>query len=814
MTHDGSPDASRLADERKVALLSGHDEWRLEAVPELGLAPAMMTDGPHGLRKVGSGGLLDAVRSTPATCFPTAAALGSSWDRGLVREVGTAIGREARDQGVAVVLGPGVNIKRHPLCGRNFEYFSEDPLLAGELAAAWIEGSQSLGAGACLKHYAVNNQETHRMVVDVVVDDRTLREVYLPAFEIAVRQAQPWTVMSAYNRVGGTYCSQHPWLLDTVLRDEFGFEGLVVSDWGANDDRVAAVAAGLDLEMPGGASVHDAAVLAALHDGSLPRGDLDACVQRVVDLLARAAEAAATPLAGDLDPAAHHALARRAAAESSVLLENGSGLLPVDPGVHVAVIGDFAVHPRYQGSGSSRVTPSRLDVPLDEIRGLAAAAGGKVTYSRGYDEDSADRADLVEAAVAAARDADVAVVFAGLPGAWESEGFDRQHMRLPDQHNRLVAAVAAANPDTVVVLAGGAPVEIPWVDTVAAVLCCYLGGQAVGGAVADVLYGVGEPGGRLAETFPRRREDIASDQWFPGSARQVQYREGLYVGYRFFETADADVLFPFGHGLSYTRFELDAAELSADAFDADGAAGLAVSVEVANVGERAGSEVVQIYVRPVDSPVHRPALELRGFDKVHLAAGERTTVTCTLDRRAFAHWDTKSDGWQVCPGRYEVLVATSARNVHAVLPVEVRSSFAAATGAATRRYGRFTENGFVVDDEEFSTLLGRPIPAEEPPRPFHRNSTIGDLGATPLGRPVLAALRGIVGLLLRRADTDGGLRVMIDRALPELPLRNLASMTGGHISLRAVDHLVAFANALAPRSAPTPGAGLDDKSAT
>ncbi|MCU0270354.1 MAG: glycoside hydrolase family 3 C-terminal domain-containing protein [Acidimicrobiales bacterium] len=785
-----------LDDVRKVALLSGRDDWHLEAVPELDLPAVMMTDGPHGLRKVEGDHLLDAGRSVPATCFPTAAGLGATWDRALLREVGAAIGREARAEDIGVVLGPGVNIKRHPLCGRNFEYFSEDPLLSGELAAAFIEGLQSTGVGASLKHYAVNNQESHRMVVDVVLDERTLREIYLPAFERAVTRAQPWTVMAAYNRVGGTYCSQHRHLLTTVLREEWGFEGLVVSDWGAVSDRVAGIDAGMDLEMPGGGSVYDHEVLVALERGELSRDALDASVERVVALSQRVVAGADAPSEVDLD--ANHALARRAAAASAVLLTNRDGALPLDPSGRVAVIGRFAAHPRYQGAGSSQVTPHRVDAALDELRTLARAAGGRVQYAAGYDAASGDRPDLIDEAVAIARAADAAVVFVGLPAAWESEGFDRTHLRLPRQHDELVRAVAAVNPRTVVVLANGAPIALPWVDDAAAVIEGYLGGSATGGGMADVLYGVAEPGGRLAETFPLRLADLAADRWFPGEPRQVQYREGLYVGYRWFDTAGADVAFPFGHGLSYTSFELGTPTPSTTAVDAgDAGAEVTLTVTVTNVGERRGSEVVQVYVRAVGSPVHRPERELRAFEKVHLAPGESTEVRCTLDRRAFAHWDVASGDWAVAPGRYEILVGRSSRAIDAVVAVDVGGEPVAGDDpAVAAAYREPSPDDWDVDDDAFEALLGHAVPTAEGDRPFHRDSTLGEVGATLLGRPLLELSRRVARRMVRGADADGGLGIMVERALVELPLRNAAAMSKGAVPLRAIDGTIRVLNRL------------------
>ena len=568
-----SPALRALGDDALVSLVSGADDWHTEAVPELGLDAVMMADGPHGLRKVMSASLADLQASEPATCFPTGSALAATWDRELVAEVGRAIGREAVAEGVGVVLGPAVNLKRHPAAGRNFEYFSEDPLLAGELAVAWIDGVQGEGVGTSLKHFAVNNQESNRMVVDAVVDQATLRELYLSAFEAAVRRSQPATIMSAYNRLNGVYCSEDPWLLTDVLRTEWGFEGLVVTDWGANADRVAGICAGQDLEMPGGHGTHDAALRSALDDGSLPRAELEQCAQRVLSLIEQSNQrtsADGTPLGTLHDE--HHRLARTAAAAGTVLLAN-DGILPLEPSTHVALIGEFAVRPRFQGGGSSQVKATRRDALLDELRAHTDAAGGRVQYAPGYalrgrDDLEGEAARRIDEAVAVARGADVAVVVVGLPDAAESEGFDRAHLHLPEAHNELVRAVCAANPRTVVVLVAGSPVTMGWVDQPAAILWGYLGGQAAGGALADVLVGAAEPGGRLAETFPVRAADVASDPWFPGEPHQVVYREGPYVGYRWFDAAGARPLFGFGHGLSYANLSLGEPKLSEATVDA------------------------------------------------------------------------------------------------------------------------------------------------------------------------------------------------------------------------------------------------------
>lgn len=762
----------------KIALLSGRDLWHLKGIATVGIPPLMVTDGPHGLRKQGGDGTgIDLSATVPATCFPPSATLASSWDPKLAEEVGRAIGAEARAERVAVVLGPGLNLKRHPGCGRNFEYFSEDPFLGGSMAAGLVTGIQSAGVGACLKHYALNEQETNRMTVDVIVDERTERELYLRGFEIAVQKGRPWTVMCAYNRVNGEYCSDSRRLLTDILRTEWGFDGLVMSDWGATNDRVQALRAGLDLEMPSSAGANDAVVARALDAGTLDETTFTEAARRVVELMLRALPAVSADGAYDAD--AHHQLARRAAAESTVLLEN-NGLLPLKPHGRIAVIGRFAEEPRYQGAGSSQITPTRIDAFLDAARRTAPDA--IVTYAPGYDlPHSRPDESALEEARRTVSEADAVIVLVGLPGPCESEGFDRSSLRLPEQHDRLVEAVCAANPRTAVVLSNGAPVELPWARTPAALVEAYLGGQAGGSALADVLFGQHDPGGRLPETFALDQRDILSDRAFPGEPRQVRYREGLYVGYRQFATSGQPVLFPFGHGLSYTEFELGDAEVSTDVI----AAGerVSVSVPVVNAGQRAGSTVVQVYVRQVSPPVHRPERELRGFARVRLDPDERARVEVGLDEMAFSIWDRTTSAWQAVSGVYELLVGFSSADIRSIVRVEVRSGFVPAPLSAPRN--------LLADEAEFTALLGRPVPQPEPPRPFTRTSQVADLSQTALGRRVQSALVSAARRQLGpAASSDPSFERLLDSVVMQMPLRNLVTMTGGRLSWNVLDGLV------------------------
>jgi beta-glucosidase len=650
--------ARQLTIEQKAALCLGGDIWHTASVPEHGIGPITLSDGPHGLRRQAEGGdNIGIGGSLPATCFPTACALASSWNPELAREIGDALGVEARAQDVAVVLGPGVNIKRSPLCGRNFEYLSEDPYLAGRLGAALVRGIQAHGVGTSMKHFAANNQETDRMRVSAEVDERTLREIYLPAFEHIVTAATPWTVMCAYNKINGTYASEHHWLLTELLRDEWGFDGLVMSDWGAVHDRVASVAAGLDLEMPPDLGHSDKALVEAVQEGRLDEGLLDLAAARVLRLVDRAA--ARTPAEVDVD--AHHALARRAAAECIVLLRNEGGALPLAGRGTVAVLGELARTPRYQGAGSSQVNPTRVDAALDVLR-ATVPDDVEVGFAAGFGVGE-EMAGLADEAVTLAAAADVALVFLGLPAADESEGFDREHMDLPGDQLDLLRRVAEVNERVVVVLANGSAVlTSPWEQHAGAILECWLSGQAAGGAAADILLGKANPSGRLAETLPLRLEDNPSHLTFPGEAGHSLYGEGVFVGYRGYDAMARDVSYEFGHGLSYTQFDYDDLQATADGDSVD------VSCRVTNTGERRGKEVAQLYVGDPAASVLRPPRELKGFTKVDLGPGESTTVSFHLGARDLSYWN---GGWVLEPGEFTLAVGASSRDLRLTTTVEV-----------------------------------------------------------------------------------------------------------------------------------------------
>ncbi|MDY8023265.1 glycoside hydrolase family 3 C-terminal domain-containing protein [Paenibacillus polymyxa] len=657
--------------EEKASLCSGKDFWNTQDIKRLGIPSIMMTDGPHGVRKQeGNFDHLGLNKSVPSTCFPTAAGVACSWNEELIAEMGAAIGEECQAEDVSILLGPGANIKRSPLCGRNFEYYSEDPYLSGKMASSFIKGVQSQGVGTSLKHFAANNQEYRRMSINAVVDERTLREIYLASFEEAVIEAEPWTVMSAYNRLNGEFCAQNKILLTDILKEEWGFEGAVISDWGGAIERDADLEAGLEIEMPSSGGRGEAKIIEAVKSGWLPEEMLDQAVRRILKLVFKAAE---NKKAGVVyDPEKHHELARKAARESMVLLKNEDHMLPLKPGTTLAVIGGFAKQARYQGAGSSFIQTTKLDVIYDELKKLAGD-NANLLYADGYamNHDEIDEA-MIHEAVKQAKQAEVAVIFAGLPARYESEGFDRKHLKLPANHQAVIEAVSKVQTNTIVVLSNGSPVEMPWLNQVKAVLEGYLGGQATGGAVADLLFGVVSPSGKLAETFPRKLAHNPSYLNFPGDEHEVHYKEGIFVGYRHYDTRDVKPLFPFGYGLSYTTFEYS--QLQVDQRRIKDHEMLNVSVSVKNTGPIAGKEIVQLYVRDTESTVIRPEKELKGFRKLFLLPGEAQTVTFQLDKRSFAYYNVQLKDWHVETGTFEILIAKSSREMVLRESIEVEST--------------------------------------------------------------------------------------------------------------------------------------------
>lgn len=652
--------------EEKAALCTGESIWTTTPIERLGVPQMLVSDGPHGLRRIPDVHNINA-KSLPATCFPTASCLAASWDRDLINEVGQALAEEAIALGADVVLGPGNNMKRTPLGGRNFEYFSEDPYLAGELAASFINGVQSKGVGTSLKHYAVNNQEYERFRIDAVVDQRTLREIYLAGFETAVKKGKPWTVMCSYNKINGTYGSEHHQLLTEILKGEWGFEGLVVSDWGAVHDRVAALKGGLDLEMPGPKPYRVQSVIDAVKAGTLDESVLNEAVRRILKIVFKAAQ---TPKGGTFDIDGHHALARRVGGESVVLLKN-NGILPLKDPQHIAVIGRAAETPHFQGGGSSHINTTKSDVPFKELQKLAGNA--ELTYSAGYPADNEFKQTLIDDAVTVAQAADVAVLYIALPGFKESEGYDRADMDLTPQQVALIKAVCAAQPRTVVVLNNGSAIGMSdWIDLPAAILEAWMGGQASGGVMADVLFGKVNPSGKLAETFPLKLTDTPAYIHYPGGNGQVTYGEGLFIGYRYYDARRIPVQFPFGYGLSYTTFTYSNPKVSAKSFkDTEG---VTVSVDVTNTGQMAGKEIVQVYVHDRKSKLIRPPKELKGFAKVSLEPGETKTVTVQLDFRSFAYYHPGYGQWIAESGEFDILIGASAADIRFTEAVTLQST--------------------------------------------------------------------------------------------------------------------------------------------
>jgi beta-glucosidase len=748
--------------EEKAGLCSGLDMWHTKPVereltfsPEMkklaGIPSMMMTDGPHGLRKQKAGDSpLNVGDSVQAVCFPTASALAASFDRELLHRLGETLGTECQAEDVAILLGPGVNIKRSPLCGRNFEYLSEDPYLAGKLAAAYINGLQSRGVGASLKHFAANNQETHRMTSNSVVDERALHEIYLASFEGAVKGGKPKSVMGSYNKINGTYSAENGELLTGILREKWGFEGFVVTDWGAVRDRVKGIQAGLDLEMPGSGGANDKKIIAAVQSGVLDEALLDRTAARVLRVVFEYLEKRDETAVFDRD--ADHETAVNIASECAVLLKNEGSLLPLKKEAKIAVIGEFAQKPRFQGGGSSFINATRITGAMDVLQGKA-----NVTFCRGYDSRSGvvDTA-LIDEAVKAAGNADVAVIFAGLPDAYESEGFDRKHIDLPENQNALISAVCKAQKNTVVALHNGAPVAMPWIHGAKAVLEMYLGGEGVGEAAVSLLYGDANPSGKLAETFPLKISDNPSYLNFPGHRDETVYHEGVYVGYRYYDKKEMPVLFPFGHGLSYTSFVYS--DINIGKTKMKGAETCTVTAKIKNTGSRAGKEAVQLYVRNHGNGIDRPVRELKGFTKVSLDPGEEKTVSFTLDKRAFAYYEPAVHDWMVESGEFAIELGASSRDIRLEASIAVESD-------------------------------------KEIPIVFTRYSPIGDIMAAAKGQAVLGPMMEKMSEQMGGAGSVNlgeGSAEMLAAIMKEMPLAALAGF--GNMSDEQLNGLLAALN--------------------
>ena len=774
---------NQLSLQEKASLCSGSTFWLTEPIERLGVPAVWLSDGPNGLRKeIKSGGLNVMPPSEPATCFPPAVTTASSWDEALLEEVGAAIAQEAKAQRVTTVLGPGVNIKRNPLCGRNFEYLSEDPCFSGRIGAAYVRGVQKSGVGVSLKHFCANNQEYLRMSIDSVMDERTLFELYLPAFEYVVRSEQPRTVMASYNRLNGVYLTENKRMLTGVLRDQWGFQGLVVSDWGAVNDRVEGIRAGMDLEMPGIGGVNDRKIVEAVQNGTLTEGELDRVVLRILKFVFESKANETGDSAIDFE--VHHALVRKAAAQSAVLLKNERQTLPLQKGQSIAVIGMLAKKMRYQGSGSSCVTcPKTVSFTqaLDE-------ANQPYAYADGYTlDDSGDQAALIKEACAAAAGKDAVLVFAGLPDSYESEGFDRLHMRLPESQNHLLRELTKVSGNIIVVLSVGSPVEIEdWEENVGAILNLYLGGQAQGEAAYDLLYGVVNPSGKLAETYPLRYDDVLASRYFPMGPRTVEYRESIYVGYRYFEAAQKPVRYPFGFGLSYTSFRYSDLTLSAkNVRESDG---LVVSFRVVNTGSTAGAEVAQLYVADEESTAFRPKKELKAFRKIFLQPGETALVEMRLTARDFAYYNTLIHDWHVESGSFQILIGSSSQDIRLESKVEVLSDHPEVPIPDDRKSAPCyysMETCREIPADSFSVLCGAPLVRNTPYRKGELtiNNTANQLACCAFGRFLRAVIKlagNNMAAKLENKDT-------ITKSILDMPLRAFCGYTGGFIPALSIE---------------------------
>ena len=762
----------KLSLEQKCALLSGKNTWQTQEYPKQGVPAIWLSDGPNGLRKqAGAADHLGLNPSVPATCFPTAATMANSWDPELGEEVGRALGEETAANRVNVLLGPGLNVKRSPLCGRSFEYFSEDPYLSGKMAAAYVRGIQENGIAACPKHFAVNSQELRRMASNSVLDERTLRELYLTAFEIVVKEAHPKSIMSAYNKVNDIYANENHHLLVEILRKEWGFDGAVVTDWGGSNDHVEGVKNGSTLEMPSPGLGGARKLLKAVAEGSLTEQEIDLRVDELLDLVL-STTAAMEKAPRSFDEKAHHELAQRAAAESIVLLKNEGGILPLKHGKKVALIGDFALTPRYQGAGSSMVNPTKVDSLKDAME---AAELDMVGYCAGYERSGKPNKAYLDEAVSQAKMADVVLLCIGLDESSESEGLDRTHIGIPAVQKQLLDAVTAVNPNVVAVVSAGSVIETDWVEQCKAVVHGYLGGQAGAGAMLEVLTGWQNPCGKLAETIPLRYEDTPAARYFPGKKQNAEYREGLYIGYRYYETANKAVRYPFGYGLSYTTFAYSDLKVNAEK----------VTFTLTNTGSVAGAEIAQLYVAKPDATVFRPAKELKGFTKVFLKAGESKTVTIPLDDKTFRYWNVATDSWEVEGGSYQLLVGANVQDICLTADITLPGTGAPDPYAGKDLAHYRTAHVQEVPDAEFEALLGRPLPEEI--TAIDRTMTLGELHHS--RSPLCWLIAGVLTLLLRSGEKNGkpNLNILFQY---NMPLRGLAQMTGGIIGEETVDGLV------------------------
>lgn len=768
----------KMTIEEKAAFLSGKGEWQTRDFERLGIPSIFCSDGPHGIRKqAGAGDHLGLNASLPATCFPTAATIANSWNTELGETLGETLGEEAMAEGVNVLLGPGLNIKRSPLCGRNFEYFSEDPYLAGKMAASYVRGIQSQGVYACPKHFAVNSQELRRMAMNSVVDERTLREIYLTGFEIAVKEGGAKTIMSAYNEINGTYANENKHLLNDILRKEWGFDGIVITDWGASNDHALGVAAGSNLEMPNPGLDSARELIAAVESGKISIEDVDARVDELLDAV-MTLYVNAQGKSDEFDKNAHHNVARRAAAESTILLKNEGGILPLKAGAKVAIVGDFAFVPRYQGAGSSLVNPTKIETVAELIGTYDLQVVG---MSRGYSRNGQEDATVRKEALDIAAKADIILYFFGLNEDSESEGMDRTHMRIPQNQINLLQELGQVNPNLVGVISAGSAIEMPWHHYFKALLHCYLNGQAGAGAVMDILTGDVNPSGKLSETIPRRLEDTPAYRYYPSQERTSEYRESLYVGYRYYDTADVPVLYPFGFGLSYTTFEYSGLEVNEEG----------VSFTITNSGSRDGAEVAQLYVGLPNGKVFRPKKELKGFAKVFLKAGESKKVSIAFDDKTFRYFNVNTNNWEVEDGKYVISVGASSADIRLtgeVLKSETTENIPYKKEELPSYYSGKIQS---VETAEYEKLLGRSVPDGKWSGELGLNDAICQMyyAKSSLARFAYNRLTAIK----KKADESGkpDLNILF---IYNMPFRAMAKMTGGAVSMEMAEGIVKLVN--------------------
>ena len=768
--------------EEKARLTSGKSFWESVDIERLGIPSIKMSDGPHGIRKqAGDADHLGLNKSVPATCFPTAASMANTWNPALGEAVGQYLGKEAMIQGVNVLLGPGLNIKRSPLCGRNFEYFSEDPYLAGKMAAGYVKGIQLEGVAACPKHYAVNSQELKRMSNDSVLDERTLREIYTTGFEIAVKEGQAKTIMSAYNKVNGIYANEHEHLFSDILVDEWGYDGIVISDWGASNDHAAGVAAGSHLEMPTTGDDGTRLIIEAVESGKLKEAKLDQRVDELLNIIFELKEAqSAAHAPSDFEVEDHHGAARKAAEECIVLLKNNEDILPLKSNKKIAIIGDFAENTRYQGAGSSMVNPTKLDNALEAWKKTHAKIVG---YAKGFERDGKSNETLKSEALNLAKRSDVVLLYLGLDEVTESEGRDRDHMKMATNQIELIEAIALVNPNVVVVLSAGAAVEMPWIDNVKGLIHGYLLGQAGSESLVSVILGDICPSGRLAETYPIKLADTPCAAYYPGLERTSEYREGIYVGYRYYESAGVPVLFPFGYGLSYTEFEYSNLIIDKDK----------VKVTVKNIGKYPGAEVIQMYIGMTHSKIFRPSKELKGFDKVYLQPGKSIEVTIPFDELTFRYYDVISNGWEVEGGTYIIMIGSNVADIKLMGKIEVEGTIdhVVYNGAIMESYYKADIKN--VDDDQFEELLGRPIPEAkwDTKAPLCMNDAVCQMfyAKSPSARFALKIISGIKDRSIKKGKPNLNILFIYD-----IPFRGIAKMLGGAVTMEMAAGIVTIVN--------------------